>query len=94
MALRPVPIDSISYPTRVALLGVGIVIVCTVSLIAGILYAGPSMTQTFRSALGSEDKGVAVTMLVIAGVAVLVLFGSTVWAFWRQGWTLFGWTRD
>ncbi len=45
MALRPAPLESLSFPTKVLLLGAGIFLVYTISLIAALLLTGISPLQ-------------------------------------------------
>ena len=82
MALRPAPLEDLSFPARVLLLGTGIVLICTASLIACILLTGLGPLGQAVTALGSEAR---IFALVAGSVLVLFLLGSAIWAFWRQG---------
>ena len=91
MALRPVPLDSLSFPVRVLLLGAGIVSVCTISLIAVLLLTGISPLQEAWAGLDADQRRFA---LVIGAGLWIFLLGSAIWAFWRQGWKPWGWLDD
>ena len=91
MALRPAPLESLSFPSRVLLLGVGIILVCTASLIAVLLLTGISPLQEAWANLDTGSRRFALA----AGVALWIfLLGSAVWAFWRQGLKPWGWSGD
>ena len=87
MALRPAPLNSLSFPARVLLLGAGIVLVCTISLIAALLLTDISPLQVAWAGLDADHRG----FLLVAGAGLWIfLLGSAIWAFWRQGWKPWG----
>lgn len=91
MALRPASLESLSFPSRVLLLGVGIVLVCTASLIAIPLLTGISPLLEAWASLGSGDR----RFVLMIGIGLWIfLLGSAVWVFWRQGWKPWGWSGD
>ena len=89
MALPPAPLESLSFPARVLLLGAGIVLVCTISLIAALLLTGITPLQEAWAGLDTEHR----RFVLVAGAGLWIfLVGSAVWAFWRQGWKPWGWS--
>ena len=87
MALRPAPLESLSFPARVLLLGTGIVLVCTISLIVALLLTGITPLQEAWAGPGVEHR----RFVLVTGAGLWIfLLGSAVWAFWRQGWKPWG----
>lgn len=91
MALRPVPLEDLSFPAKVLLLGAGIVFVCTASLVACLFLTGLS---PFAQAVASLSSEAGIFALSAGVVLFAFLLGSAVWAFWRQGLKPWGWSGD
>ncbi len=91
MALRPVPLESLSLPTRVLLLGAGIILVCTASLLLALALTGISPLQEAWAEFGVWDR----RLVLLAGAGLWIfLLSSAVWALWRQGLKPWGWSGD
>lgn len=76
MALGPAPLESLSFPARVLLLGAGIVLVRTISLISALLLTGITPLQEAWAGLDAGQR----RFVSVAGAGLWIFLpASAVW---------------
>lgn len=89
---RLIPAKEFSYPARAALAGGAIVAVCVISLLAAWVNGSvAAMLHTYSAALNSDARNAVIVLMAIAAAAAVILVGSAIWAFWKQGLKPWGW---